>query len=339
MNEEPFDCVVFTPVPISTLRVDSVTDFDLYFRGEASEEGANQASCKPLWKRQNYVLYRQKNLPFTDTAFQRLADNDVQVLYVDSRQEAAYQRYVERHLGQLLDDPEMDLDAKSSVLYTAAHGLVKEAIEAPQTDQIIQRSGDFVQQAAKFMISEQAALKSLMQVMSYDYYTYTHSVNVFVFSLALAQRQELAPALVLSRYGLGTLLHDIGKSRIDARIINCKGKLTDAQWASMKQHPELGCTILEEQGVTDKIVLDVIRHHHEKIDGSGYPAGLKGDEISKFVRITTITDIFDALTTKRSYKHAIRSFPALKLMQVEMTGELDASLFREFILMIGDDSA
>ncbi len=328
----------YVPIPIDVLRVDSMTDFDLYLGPEPRGHSGDMNTGKPLWRSQNYVLYRNKNLPFTETVLQGLMENRVDVLYINSRDKRAYHGYVERNLYQLLEDPSLDVDTKSEALYTSARGLIRDVVEDPQGDQVIQRSGDFVQHAAKFMLSENTALKSLMNVMSYDYYTYTHSVNVFVYSLSLAQRRGIEVHVVLGRYGLGALLHDIGKSKVDPSITNCRGKLNAVQWESMKQHPEHGCDILRQQGIKDEIVLDVVRHHHEKLNGSGYPSGKQGNDISQLVRITTIADIFDALTTKRSYKGAVDSFPALKLMKEEMGDELDDELFCEFIQMIGADA-
>ena len=81
--------------------------------------------------------------------------------------------------------------------------------------------------------------------------------------------------------------------------------------------------------------MDVVHHHHEKLDGSGYPEGLSGEELSPFARICTITDIFDALTTRRAYKDSLGSFPALRLMQEEFGAKLDKGLFRVFVEMMG----
>ena len=89
-----------------------------------------------------------------------------------------------------------------------------------------------------------------------------------------------------------------------------------------------------QRGVTDEMVLEITLNHHEKLNGKGYPNGLTGEDLPPYVRISTICDIFDALTTKRSYKDAITSFDALTLMRDEMQGELDPDLFRTMIIMM-----
>ena len=113
------------------------------------------------------------------------------------------------------------------------------------------------------------------------------------------------------------------------------GALTEEEWEQVKRHPEEGYKILQEAGALGEIALDIVRHHHEKLDGSGYPHGLRGEDISVFVRIVTIADIFDALTTERHHQSARSTFDALKLMGESMRDELDHELFRHFVSMMG----
>jgi HD-GYP domain-containing protein (c-di-GMP phosphodiesterase class II) len=96
-----------------------------------------------------------------------------------------------------------------------------------------------------------------------------------------------------------------------------------------------GCNILQKQGVRDKVMLDVTRHHHENLTGEGYPDRLTAEQIPQFIRISTISDVFDALTTRRPYKDALSSFEALKLMKNEMEEDLDQELFQAFVEMMG----
>jgi HD-GYP domain-containing protein (c-di-GMP phosphodiesterase class II) len=117
-------------------------------------------------------------------------------------------------------------------------------------------------------------------------------------------------------------------------IINKNGKLTDMEFDEMKTHPAQGHAIALKLGLTDERILSGIRHHHEKIEGGGYPDGIKGDEISQFARIIGVCDVFDALSTKRSYKDPMSSFESLGLMKQQMRGHLDMSLVDSFIKML-----
>ena len=307
----------FIAIPVSLLQTDTVTQFDLYIRG----------------KDDNSVLYRKANLPFSEEAWARLGERNIGLLWIPSSQNQAYRMYVEEHLGSILADSSIALEERSQLLYQSAQDLVKDVLEDPRSGDIIARSGAMVEHMVQFMYRDSRAFHQLMRVTSFDYYTYTHSVNVFVFATAFAQALGYDEAAV-EEFGQGALLHDIGKSQIDDSILNCAGKLSAEQWQIMKQHPVYGHQLLEEQGVESDVVYDVVRHHHCKLNGGGYPDALRADEISQWARILTICDVFDALTTRRSYKDAMPSFDALRLMKEKMSDELDQNHFFQFVKLM-----
>ena len=310
----------FRKVSLDLLRVDEITSFDIYLKGPGESK---------------YVLYRDRGLSFTEPAQRRLVEAGVVEVYVPDEQAGDLRRYFERNLGTILSDDQLEVAQKTEVLYTSLTGVVEDVMADPRSGDMVPRSQAIVAHTCAFLHEQEDALAHLLGVMSFDYYTYTHSVNVFVFSLSLAQR-VLGNGKEIDEFGLGALLHDVGKSRIDPEIVNCKGKLTPQQFGVMKMHPVYGCEILEAKGGVGPLALDVVRHHHEKPSGDGYPDGLTADQISVHANIVKIADIFDALTTKRSYKSALDSFPALRLMMEEMVHELDADLFRTFVQMMGN---
>ncbi len=311
----------FRRIPIASLRLDSIPSFNIHI-AVAGE--------------QNPVLFREMNLPITGDVLGSLADNRHEFVYVSTDQERDYLKYTEENLGNVLADESVPVEERSQVLYSCAQGLVSQVLEEPRSKELIQRSSDLVRSTTAFMINEKSAFSHLLKLVSYDYYTYTHSVNVFVFSVTLAQRVGFTDPQVLQEFGEGVLLHDIGKSMIDPSITNCKGKLSEEQWQSMRMHPVHGYDIMREHGSLTDMALSVVRHHHEKIRGGGYPDNLKGKQIAPLVRISTIADIFDALTTRRSYKNAMGTFEALKIMRDEISRDLDDEYFRAFVAMMGN---
>ncbi len=310
----------FVPIRTTSLRADTLTAFDLFLKPDNGQEP---------------VLYRERNLPFTEGVRQRLEDSGVVQLYIDTRQEREYQHYVEENLGTILEDTTVPMEEKTELLYSTANILLREMVEDPERGSGIRRSKDLVNSTVNFMADQKNAFHHLMKVTSYDYYTYTHSVNVFFFSVALAQRAGYNDRRLLNDFGQGALLHDIGKSVIDPAIVNAKGKLTDRQWSILKRHPIYGHELLDVPGGLADIGLDAVRHHHEKLSGRGYPDRLTKTRISPLVRIVTISDIFDALTTRRVYKEALSSFDALKVMRAEMADDIDQDVFRLFIQILG----
>lgn len=310
----------YFPIHVASLRVDSVMGFDLYFR-----PGPEQ----PL------VLYAERHIPFTEEKRARLAENHISTLYIDSAQEHHYHRYLERNLPQILGDPTIPVPEKTEILYASAQGAVKDILENPSDPGAYRRSQEIVTDTVHFIFTEQSAFYEFVRATSYDYFTYTHSVNVCVFGLALAIRAGYTEENFLHQFGNGLLLHDIGKSRIDASILNAPGKLTNEQWVKLKQHPVYGEEIVAKMGNVGQIALDVVRHHHERLDGTGYPDRLRGRELKPWVRMACIVDVFDAMTTNRSFQRAVSTFEALKIMRSELNSGVDQDLFRLFVELLG----
>lgn len=305
-------------IKTDALRTDLVTGFDLYLPPQAGREP---------------VLYRESTLPFTESVRCRLQENRVEELLVLKSDRQAWLSYTEKILPEFLSDASHPVNERAELLYESAQGLVQEILTSPNMGEMVHQSRNMVGSMVGFLFKESTSFYELMELTSYDYYTYTHSVNVFVYSVSLANRLGFSGDEV-NEFGHGALMHDIGKRKIDTDITNCRGKLTEAQWEQMRMHPVHGYEILKAQGETSAIALDVTRHHHEKLNGRGYPDGLAGDEISSWARITTIADIFDALTTKRSYKDAMDTFFALQFMKEKMWDELDHQYFMTFVAMM-----
>jgi HD-GYP domain-containing protein (c-di-GMP phosphodiesterase class II) len=317
---EKTDFMVF---PLALLRINKIMHFEIY-----------------LWnpKQQEHVLFCGKNLKFTDEVKDRLLDNGVSEIHVRDSEQHAFSHYVEDNLTAILDDPAVKPEQKADLLYLSLTGVIEDVMMDPRAGNVVPRSKRIVENTCKFIYEQRNALEFMMRVCSFDYYTYTHSVNVFVFAMALGAR-VFPKEEVMDDYGMGALLHDVGKSRIPDEILNCKGRLTDEQFVIMKKHPEYGFEILQEKDGISPLALDMVLHHHERIQGGGYPDNLSGDQICREVRCLTIADIFDALTTRRSYKEQMNSFHALKLMRDEMADHIDPDLFRIFVQLISDPGA
>ncbi len=185
-----------------------------------------------------------------------------------------------------------------------------------------------------YVIKDNKAVESLLKIAVHEYHTYTHSVNVAAVGTLFGQNIGLG-VKDLKGFCAGILLHDVGKTRISTNILNKKGKLTKEEFDIIKKHPELGVEILEETGFEFKEERIVTLQHHENDDGSGYPYGLKKDEIHPCGKIARVIDVYDALTANRSYKDALRPFAALKEMKEGMFHCFDTELFKEFIRFLG----
>jgi putative two-component system response regulator len=175
-----------------------------------------------------------------------------------------------------------------------------------------------VRELNRNLVSVENALFSLASaVEAKDNYTLGHTQRVANLAVALGKRLRLSEKEIFA-LRLGGILHDVGKIGIAEEILNKPGKLEDHEWEVMKGHPEIGYRICLPLKSNLGIALDVIRHHHEKLDGSSYPDGLKGDEVSLAARIMCVVDIFDALVTKRPYRGAMPKEKAIGILQEEV---------------------
>jgi HD-GYP domain-containing protein (c-di-GMP phosphodiesterase class II) len=142
------------------------------------------------------------------------------------------------------------------------------------------------------------------------------------------------PESDLQGLGLAGLLHDVGKISMPPEILNKDGPLTDAEYAVMKAHPKAGTQILQSGTGVPRVAFDVCLHHHERIDGRGYPCGLGGDQLSLAARMGAICDVYDALTSDRPYKDAWSPQRALAEMR-SWAGHFDPRLMTAFITSLG----
>lgn len=178
------------------------------------------------------------------------------------------------------------------------------------------------------------ALISLARLKTIDDYTYMHSVAVCAMMVALAKQLGLDEMQTRSA-GLSGLLHDLGKALMPMDVLNKPGKLTDAEFSIIKSHPVEGHKMLLGGVNVDPMVLDVCLHHHEKTDGSGYPKGLKGDEISLFAKMGAVCDVYDAITSNRPYKMGWDPAESLRKMAEWSNGHFDPKVFQAFVKSMG----
>jgi HD-GYP domain-containing protein (c-di-GMP phosphodiesterase class II) len=177
------------------------------------------------------------------------------------------------------------------------------------------------------------ALISLVRLKTADDYTYMHSIAVSALMTNLARELKLSEAEV-KQSGLAGLMHDMGKAEVPVQILNKPGSLTDNEFDVIRLHPQNGYDMLVKANITDPVTLDVCLHHHEKIDGSGYPGHLEGDNISIYARMGAICDVYDALTSTRAYKPGWEPGIALKRM-ASWSGHFDPKVLEAFVKSMG----
>jgi putative nucleotidyltransferase with HDIG domain len=167
-----------------------------------------------------------------------------------------------------------------------------------------------------------------------DEYTSIHCMNVCIMSVSFGRSLGMEKA-ELEILGLGGLLHDLGKMRVPPEILNKPSRLTFEEFEVMKTHTVQGYNMLKEQDDLPSEVLDIVKHHHERRNGKGYPSHLDGDQINNMTRIVAIVDVYDAITSDRCYHDAISPYDALKNMYEWVNEDFDKDLVEKFIKCLG----
>jgi len=305
----------YFPINLDTLRADKLLTFDLYI----SIEG-------------EMVLYGEKSLPLSGEGRKRLLDSKVQQVYVDEAQRHQVLAYMEQELPLLLHDDRIQPLEKASIMYTTAKVIVEEVFERPTVVGNIKRTEALVRNTVSFLTSGAEAFRNLVLLSDQDYTLHSHSVNVCTFALGLGQGAGIHDPPELQALGVGAILHDVGKTRIDTRVMRKRAPLSHEEFELMKRHVELGVDVLKETDAIQPMAYIPVLQHQEREDGTGYPGGLKGDEIHIFGKITGIADVFDAMTTSRVFSDATPTFDAFKMM---LSMPLDLGLVRKFIRLLG----
>jgi HD-GYP domain-containing protein (c-di-GMP phosphodiesterase class II) len=310
----------YTEIELRSMKLSEPTDFPIYIFNGSSE---------------NYVLYKKADTPFTDDDREKLMKKEIDYVYVRHEDVERYLAYVESQLHKIIRDPNIPYEKRSEIFYDTAKFRVRKILEAPRSGESIKQSKEIVTNMVDYLLDNEMALTTVLDILSYDYYTYTHSVNVSTFAISLAYAVGIEDTELLHNIGVGALLHDVWKSGISQCILNKPGLLNNTEWKIIKEHPLLGEEILRDKPQISRASREIVLQHHEKCNGQGYPYGLRDPQIADTAKIAAVCDVFDALTTRRCYKDALETFPALNIMKSEMPGHFDEGVFHHMVFMLG----
>jgi len=225
---------------------------------------------------------------------------------------------------------------KASIIRKETRSYVDDMLAEARMGKIIntKEAKSLVAKLANNIIENTDASMWLTNLKKRDEYTAIHSVNVCVLSITFGRALGLKKHQ-LNELGLGALLHDLGKMHTPLEILNKPGKLTADEFEIMKSHPVKGYEILEKNNDLSAETLDIIKSHHERLNGSGYPSGLKNNNITYFTQLVSITDVYDAVTSDRVYHDGMTPHEALKNMYEWAPGNFNIELIQAFIRTIG----
>lgn len=288
-----------------------------------------------------------------EITLQRVKALGIKELYIDTEQgldvaSAPSQQEAEAALDERLDTisasstarPRLSSVSEESATAKGIRTLATSIIQGLMDDIRLGRSLEFeraspvVEEMTASIFRNQDALLGLQRIRHADHYTFEHSVNVSVLMLAFAKSLNLS-APVIKELGLGALLHDIGKTLVPNDILNKPGPLTEHEFTVMQRHVSDGVTLLSRSHGFPHAALSIVAEHHERTDGSGYPHGKTGAEISLFGKMASIVDVYDAITTDRVYHRGMEPSEALRKLLSWSNHHFDPKLVQQFIRCVG----
>jgi len=329
----------FFAIQLAHLEPATVLDFDLYLW---------HPGRKPLH-------YRHKDMEFTPEIQARLIANGVERLLVPSAQMGVFESYRVRYnkaplgpppaaappapplppdearLPQVLSDPCRPVDQRCVALLGVSRRVVEAAMADLASPGLPERVHHVAEATGRFLIDEPAAYGTMVQLMRLDYNSLSHCQHTAFYTTELALACGVSDLDEVARIGRAALLHDIGKAGLPRAITEKDCPPGDPDYPKWCEHAMRGTSLLREAGWDDQVCLEVVAHHHENADGSGFPAGLAGRAIPFAARMVRIADTFDSLTTSFRNRPAFTGFQALWLMRREMGAHFDQEILTVFI--------
>jgi len=268
-----------------------------------------------------------KGVDIDDAPTQREADHEIQSEFDQLNAPAMGPSDSSGFKAELIRAKQLIAEAKLTTQKLMQDVRLGKRMELNQVERTVDKMTDSI-------LRNKDALVSLLRIKEVDEYTYVHSISVSALCISFAQGLDFEAAQI-KQIGIGGLLHDIGKMKVPLDILNKPGPLSEKEFQIMKRHVKDGESTLQQYPNLDQSCTCVTSHHHERLDGTGYPEGLKGEQISLFGQIAAIVDIYDALSSERCYKNAMPPTEALKKLYEWSQSYLNRELVEKFVAHLG----
>lgn len=291
----------YVPIKIESITDNSVTDFDIF-----------------LSIGNTIILYASSGYLWLKEELESLISNGYIKMLVRKREFSKAKMYF-----QITKLPKISADLppieRIQSIEQVGSQFTKALYDGEITDACVDKAHKLAQSITECVGEDRTCIKAISSLASHDYYTYYHSIRVSTYAVAIAMEMGLSDENLLKDIAIGGIFHDIGKKEVGLEIVNKVGTLNESEWKSMRSHPEFGFNSVKESTLA-YVPQEIILHHHEKLDGSGYPHGIDKNSLLPEVQIATLADVFDALTSSRSYQNKRSRFEALDFMKNKMIG-------------------
>jgi HD-GYP domain-containing protein (c-di-GMP phosphodiesterase class II) len=314
----------YLPVPLDRLLIEALTGIPVYLHtGAGSSANANAP---------RFTLYSGETARFTEALRTRLRGVGVKFVYIPVSHHSKFQTQVEEHLLSVAVDPAVALNTKAALVYETSIELINEILSEQDIAKNLPRLGNVSRAISTLVVKEGAAFSHLFATAQHDFYTATHMVNVGTWMTTLACAMGITEPALLNAACSAGMVHDVGKLYVPETVLNKTGQLSNDDWDILRDHPIRGHDYLKKQGITDEIVLRVCLEHHERMDGTGYPHRISGEQMHQFSRMCAVIDSFDAMTAARPFRNKPRSIgEAVKVLQDETPSKYEKAVVDAWI--------
>jgi HD-GYP domain-containing protein (c-di-GMP phosphodiesterase class II) len=290
-------------------------DFDLY-----AKEGLSKM-----------ILFARKGLEISEAHLEMLSSLN-RSFYISSSDSPAYYKYSLQRLQSVIDDDNLNYKTKVKFLNDVGKQSIKNLLMNPEDSTAHKNTSKVVNHHLDLILKDPVVTHEIFKLTAMDSYTYSHSINVGLMNVLLLQAQKHAPRKELIEFGMAGVLHDIGKVYCNQQILMSHSALSDEDFLHIKSHTNFSTKVLKSQNYSQNVI-DACLYHHERIDGGGYPLALSASSIPFISRVTAVSDVFDALTSKRVYKDPITHLDALQIMYDDF-GHFDPDIFKLLLKVV-----
>jgi HD-GYP domain-containing protein (c-di-GMP phosphodiesterase class II) len=314
----------YLPVTLKSLKIGPFNKSELYLKSSANGK-------------HSYVLYwKGGDRLFINDKREEFVRKNINKLYVPKNGRKQYLRFMESNLEKVVEHDDTCSKEKLGIAKNIAVNIISDLSSVPDEVCNIERAKQWVNSIMELVQKSRNNYIDMGDVEGDDHYLYGHSINVTMLSLIFAHHIGLNVE-EKSELGLGLFLQDIGMKDVDPLIINKPTKLNSEEYTIIKKHSEIGYQMLQETGQVSPESCMLALLHHENFDGSGYPYGLKENDISLYGRISRVVDVYSAITSDRPYANARTSDVACMIMKEKMKGLFDKDVLGDFIDFVKSD--
>ncbi len=282
-----------------------------------------------------YSLYSRTGTDIDERDYNRLLSAGIKYVYIPANDHRAYYNAIENSLDNIINDNDLLIEKKSEILYSTTMALLEQICTDEMSDDTLEKSQSMSDATISLIMNDPRSFIHLYNVSNHDFYTATHMTNVSTLLIAFAHKIGIRNQSLLNDIGTAGLLHDVGKIFVPNELLNSTEKLDDSEMSRIRQHVQHGVSHLQEKTNISEEVLEIISHHHEHMDGSGYPLGLTGEQISIAGRMLAVVDVFEAITAARPYRDRIytieNALDTLKEMAPDHLDPIVVEAFDSFI--------